>query len=372
MKNFMVNSDSDVNTSTMSYLELLQRTLSQKSVILITTSIFLLGGILIAATSHKEYESTAVILSESDEEGLGLNQLGGLAGMAGLNLNMGVQNKSSFSPEMYPDVLKSRAFLATLLDEEFYFESVDSSYSLKQYYLEERPGNIVSKSFKFIFSIPNRIITLFKTTEEPAPITSDEVEESGLIKYSSEDEYVIGQLRKRINIDKQKQMLTLSVQAPEASIAAELNEIVLSRLKDYAINYKTDKQRQNLEFIEERAKEAEERYREAQMILASFRDANQAIVSQKARTREEFLQTEFNVAFNVYNTLKQEEEQARIQLKKETPLFTVFEPAVVPLNNSEPKVSLIIMMALFLGLFFGFALAIVIVLKDFIQNSFKV
>lgn len=364
--------DSNDKIGSMSYLELIHRILSKKLIILIVAALFLIGGILIATTSHIEYESIAVILSESEEGGLGLNQLGGFAGMAGLNLNLGSQSRSSFSPEMYPQVLSSKSFLATLLDEEFYFESKGSNYSLKQYYLEERPGNIVSKSFKFILSLPNRTINLFKPTVESAPESTDEVAESGLIKYSSEDEYVIGQLRERIEIEKQKQMMTLKVKAPEASISAELNQVVLERLVDFATDYKTEKQRLNLEFVEERTREAEERFRESQMTLASFRDANQGIVSQKARTREEFLQAEFNVAFNVYNTLKQEEEQARIQLKKETPLFTVFEPAVVPLGNAEPKVSLIIMMSLFLGLFFGFAIAVLIVLKDFIQNSFKV
>ncbi|HSJ66588.1 MAG TPA: GNVR domain-containing protein [Anditalea sp.] len=369
--NFMINSNSDVHTDTISYLELLQRIIAKKYIILITASIFLIGGILIAATSHKEYESISVILSEADDGGSGLGQLGGFAGMAGLNLNLGSQNRSSFSPEMYPDVLKSRTFLATLLEEEFYFASRGQIYTLKQYYLEERPGNVVSKSFSFILSLPNRFINLFTPAKETVPLSNTEVEESRLVKFTSQDEYVIGQLRKRIDIDKQKQMMTLKVKAPEATISAELNEIVLSRLKNYATNYKTEKQRVNLEFVEERTKEAEDKFREAQMMLASFRDANQGMVSQRARTREEFLQAEFNVAFNVYNTLKQESEQTRIQLKKETPLFTIFEPAVVPLGNAEPKVSLIIMMSLFLGLFLGFAIAVLIVLKDFITNSFR-
>lgn len=141
---------------------------------------------------------------------------------------------------------------------------------------------------------------------------------------------------------------------PEPMIAAQVNYLVLESLIAYVIEYKTEKQRLNLEFVEERVAESEEKFEQAQMKLASFRDSNQGIISQRLQTREEHLQFEFNIAFNVYNTLKQELEQSTIQLKKETPVFTVLEKAAIPLGPSKPNKPFILIFSIFLGLFLGF------------------
>ncbi|MGX7836021.1 hypothetical protein ACWKSR_12795, partial [Campylobacter fetus subsp. venerealis] len=80
-------------------------------------------------------------------------------------------------------------------------------------------------------------------------------------------------------------------------------------------------------FVQERVLEAEGKFQEAQLKLASFRDSNQGIISRRALTKEEQLEFEFNISYNIYNTLKQELEQSTIQMKKETPVFTVMEKA---------------------------------------------
>ena len=75
-------------------------------------------------------------------------------------------------------------------------------------------------------------------------------------------------------------------------------------------------------------------------------------------TKEEQLQFEFNISFNIYNTLKQELEQATIQLKRETPVFTVMEKASIPLGPSKPNKPLIIVFSMFLGFFVGVLYAV--------------
>ncbi len=58
--------------------------------------------------------------------------------------------------------------------------------------------------------------------------------EEAFLRVVSTDEYVISQLRNRINIDNDKRLITLRVKAPEPLIAAQLNVIVLDRLISYA------------------------------------------------------------------------------------------------------------------------------------------
>jgi len=81
-------------------------------------------------------------------------------------------------------------------------------------------------------------------------------------------------------------------------------------------------------------------------------------VSRRAMTKEEQLQFEFNIAFNIYNSMEQELEQAKIQLKKDTPIFTIMEKASIPLGPSKPNKPLIIIFSLFLGFFVGILFSI--------------
>ncbi|WP_332910185.1 hypothetical protein [Algoriphagus boritolerans] len=144
------------------------------------------------------------------------------------------------------------------------------------------------------------------------------------MRLTSQELFAIGELKKRILIEQKGKLIRLNVSMPEPLIAAQVNSMVLERLIAYVTEYKVGRQRKNIEFIEERVMEMEQKFNEAQMKLASFRDSNQGLVSQRARTREEQLQFEFSIAYNVYNSLKQELEQAAIQLKKRDTYFHSF------------------------------------------------
>jgi uncharacterized protein involved in exopolysaccharide biosynthesis len=68
-----------------------------------------------------------------------------------------------------------------------------------------------------------------------------------------------------------------------------------------------------------------------------------------ARTEEEKLQSEYNIAYNVYNELAKQREQARIQVKEDTPVLSVIKPVVVPVEKSKPKRIMILAIWIFLG-----------------------
>jgi uncharacterized protein involved in exopolysaccharide biosynthesis len=65
------------------------------------------------------------------------------------------------------------------------------------------------------------------------------------------------------------------------------------------------------------------------------------------------LQSEFSIATNVYDELAKQLEQAKIQVKEVTPVFSVLEPAVVPHKKTKPKKGTIMIFWLFLGLVTG-------------------
>ena len=92
------------------------------------------------------------------------------------------------------------------------------------------------------------------------------------------------------------------------------------------------------------------------------------IISSSYRTEQERLKNEMTLTFNVYNTLAQKLEQDKLRVQEETPVYTVIEPATVPLKASSPKKALILVGFVFLALFGCIGYLFV---KDMFVSAFK-
>jgi uncharacterized protein involved in exopolysaccharide biosynthesis len=371
MKNTDNHSKADID---MNYLELLSLILRRKRVILYFALLGLVIGLLIAYTTPKEYQTTIVTISESEVSGQNLGQMGALAGLAGINMPQ-IGPQSAITPEMYPEIVGSKDFLHKLMKEKFYFQTKGREMTLEEYYVEERPANVVQKSLNYIMGLPYYLTQLLQNNSEPeeaivVPYPSETLSDPDQPKYitiSSQEIYALNQLKKRINIDVSKKVITIRVSMPEALIAAQVNVMVMEELINFVTDYWKLKQTTNFSFVTESLVEAEAKFKEAQNNLAAFRDLNQGIISQRARVKEEQLQSEYNIAFNVFNTLRQELEQSNIQLKRQRPVFTTLEKASVPLGNSIPNKPLIIIVCLFLGMIFG----LIILVMSIMYKSLK-
>ncbi len=65
--------------------------------------------------------------------------------------------------------------------------------------------------------------------------------------------------------------------------------------------------------------------------------------------RREELQSQYELAFNLYNTLSQQLQQKRLQVQEQTPVFSILQPVSVPLSKSAPNRTLIVIVAGILG-----------------------
>ncbi len=70
--------------------------------------------------------------------------------------------------------------------------------------------------------------------------------------------------------------------------------------------------------------------------LAVFDDKNQNVVTSLAKTERQKLQYDYDLAYEVYKSLAQQLEEGKIKVKEETPVFTIIEPIVIPIQKSEP------------------------------------
>ena len=142
-------------------------------------------------------------------------------------------------------------------------------------------------------------------------------------------------LRQKItaSLDEESGIVSVSVTLPDNVAAAAVTEYTITELTEYLTEYRTEKVLRDLTFVEEQLATAEDRFEEAQLTLAEFRDSNQGMLSAKAQTEEQRLNSEYQIAFNLYNGLTQQYEEAKLKVLEETPVFKTLEAVQVPLED---------------------------------------
>ena len=117
--------------------------------------------------------------------------------------------------------------------------------------------------------------------------------------------------------------------------------------------------------------ETSQKFEEAQQRLASFRDRNKNVSLATAKAEEERLTSQYNLVYGVYSELSKQLEQSKIQVKQETPVFTIIEPISVPTKKSKPNRPLILFLGILLGGIFGVASVSVKGFSDSVKKAWK-
>lgn len=166
-----------------------------------------------------------------------------------------------------------------------------------------------------------------------------------------EEAGIVGALGRRIDVsvDKKTYMITLSVTMQDPLIAATLTDTVMDRLQQYITDYRTSKARVDLEFAQQLYDEARQKYYEAQQAYADFVDMNQNLSFLSVQTRQERLQNEMNLAYNLYNQTAQQLQLAKAKVQESTPVYAVIQEATVPLRASKPSKPMILIGFVFLA-----------------------
>ncbi len=340
----------------------------KKSVLFIAlfTTLFAVIGYFAKITSPKEFESTCVLY----------NELGGaspnsssqaLALLTGANSGNGTGESSG--GDLYQLILTNKPFLLELAKTPIYFDNPKKTITLEQYFDKELELDVVERSIKAITNIPSTVKGWMSNTPKAAfpkkSLISDTAISNQLkgsfannvyiADLTSEDRKIIGILAPRIKLTQSGKLSTLNIKMPEAILSAAVNKVVLELLIKYAIRFKASKQLENVEFLEARTAEAEVKYRESQQKVARFKDNNYNVIFQSVQTQENVLQNNFILYSGIYNQLVTQLEQAKIQLKKDSPLFTVVEPVYIPdqIATDNSKIVSFLIKGFLIGLLFA-------------------
>ncbi len=316
-----------------------------RKVIIVALVAGLFIGLAFALLTPKAYTVSSTMVPQVSSKQTSLGGLSSLAAMAGFNLDIS-GGAGPLSPVIYPQIINSVPFQLELMNTPFNFQEVTTPVSIFQYYTEIAKPGVLSQVKKYTLGLP---FVILKAIRGQVDENTEGVD--NLISLSLEQEEIRKILDENISLDaySKEGYLTLSVTMPEARTAAEVALKAQEMLQRYITEFKIAKAADQLRFVEERFEEKKAEFEKAQTRLAAFRDRNKNVSSALARTEEERLQSEYNIAYNVYNELAKQLEQARIQVKEDTPVLSVIKPVVVPVKKSKPNRPMILVIWVFLG-----------------------
>jgi len=320
-----------------------------RKIIIRTVIIFGVLGIIIALATPNQFTASTTIVPQLSSQRSSLGGLSSLAAMAGFDLNMNLET-SELSPYVYPQIVESVPFQVEIMKTPFTFSDVEKPVSLFEYYNEYKKGKegFFSVIMKYTIGLPGVIMKAVKGKKEETVIFDNE---SKTIRLSKEEEAIRKMVEGSVTLEANDKegYLILSATMHEAKLASDVAQKGQELLQRYITEFKIEKTSAQLKFIEERYNEKKKEFEKAQSNLAAFRDRNKNVTSALARTDEERLQNEYQLAFEVYSQLAQQLEQARIRVKEDTPVFAIVKPVTVPLERSKPNRKMIVLIWGFLG-----------------------
>ncbi len=322
-------------------------------------------GIIVALSIPKEYVSTIALAPEAKPSSP-MGNMGALAAMAGVNLNQ--SSDDAISPELYPNIMNSTPFLIGLLDIEVRDKKKEIQTNLFNYLDKEQS----IAWWNYILAIPAKIRGGVSRNEV---IVQESLDLNNIerrrIELSPKQNAIIENLKARINVsvDKKTGIITLSSMMQSPEISAYIADTVTSYLQNYIIKYRTQKARKDLAFSQKLYQEAQENYYKAQQEYNIYIDKNLDIVSARYGATKERLQNEVTLTYGVYNQMAQQLQMAKVKVQDTTPVYTIIQPAIVPLIPDKPKKKLIVIGFVFTA-FIGAVTGILT--REFLKNSFNI
>lgn len=318
----------------------------------------LLIGLIIAFSIPKEYVSTAIMVPEASEnKGGGLSSI---ATMAGFNVNSSL-GADAICPDIYPNIVKSTPFITGVFNVPVKIgkEAIDTTLYSYLYDYQRVPW------WSTIVALPqNALLWCISAFCDK----QDLIDERNLMSLTKDENCVAQDLSERITIqiDKNTGLISLSVRMQNPKIAAAITNIVIDNLQEYITKYRTNKARQDFAFQEKLYLRKKKEYEMAQSNYSKFADANKNIILMSYKAEQIRLEHEMNLAYQVYSSVVQQLQFAEAKVQEITPVYSIIEPAIVPIYASKPNKPLILAGALFLT-FVGCSLWIILG-KEIVDN----
>ena len=323
-----------------------------RKIVIKWTCIFMGIGLFVALFMPRKYKVETVMVPQMESSSK--SSLSSLASLAGFDLST-MGNSSDLSPLIYPQIVESVPFRMELMYTPLHYEDVDTAVSMFTYKYEIGKINIIEAIAKYTIGLPYTIkkaLTGKKEIVLPEGVGGAAGSGSPKLLVVTRDEMdLLDDLKDQITlmVDKKEGYVKLTVKGRERIQTAELALKAQQLLQDEITRFKIEKSQSELDYIQARYDEVkqEAEYYQERVAVITDRSQNMATTSDKIELSR--MQTKYSIANSIYNEMAKQLEQAKMQVKKNTPVFTIIQPVKVPNKSANSKTKILILWTFFGG-----------------------
>lgn len=315
-------------------IEILKKLFKSRKLILYISTLFVIIGIMVSLILPVKYSSSTVFIPQSQETNT--SSLSGVASLVGINLGSSSVG-GDIPPTMYPKIGNSPKFKRLLLEK-----------------LIDKKKNLTLKEF---------LVKYYKIEKKDiSPASSIHMTE-----LEEECFKIISQILS-INVNQKDGFITIISTMPNAEYSTIIAKASKEILQNIIIENKIETARQNLNFSEKQLVEKKMEFDEIQSKLAYFSDSNLNTVNSFVINEKDKLEAEFQIISAVVTELAKQVEQAKLQVTKDTPVFSTIREPLVPNSRTSPNRTQLVIIFSILGFILSCSY---ILLKDLIINIFN-
>ena len=302
----------------ISLWEVLAVLLRRRGTIVVTTVLVTAAAVVFTLTRADTFTTQASFRPQGSDASA--SQLMALASQFGVRIPGGTANEE-VSPAFYADLLASREILYRVVSSPFEVEGVGTA----------------------------SLADLFEIEEDSEELRLEEAIE-GL------REQVLS-----IQTGRETGIVTLEVQTEWPDLSQEIAQRLLDEIARFNLHTRQSQAAAERVFIQERVDSARDALLAAESSMQSFLQANRQWENSPDLTfQHDRLERDTSLRQQVYTTLVQSFEQARISEVRDTPVITVLQSPFSPPGPDENRLLLVIALGIVLGGMAGVVLAFVV------------
>ncbi|MDC3301304.1 Wzz/FepE/Etk N-terminal domain-containing protein [Flavobacteriaceae bacterium] len=329
-------------------IELIKKVYDEKKLILKVTLFAIVLGIVNALSQPNQFTSSTTFIPQlSSGVKTGGSSLGGLASLAGINLGV-MGSSSEFPPTLYPQVVESVGFKLDLLASTINLNNEE--IFVKDYFSNQEGSsfNILGTIKKYTIGLPSLVLGSFNSQDVA-------LSKSEIFSVTKEDQELFGKVDGKLSllINDKEGFITISFTDSDKNIAAQITLIAQNLLQKKIIEFKNQSSNEMLDFATKQYYENKSSYEKLQDKRAIFVDKNINISSSLFQNKLDRIESEVNISESIVQQLASQVEKAKLQVNKDTPVFTTIQPVTIPFERSAPKRSQIVIVFGFLGIIFS-------------------
>ena len=314
-------------------LPLLANLYKHKWLVLITTFIFGVIGIITAFTADRDYTASEVVVPEQEQD-MKSSLMNSLSSFMDLTSATG-SDVGAYNVTIFPEMATSKPFLASLL-------------TVKVMPSEKNKIRLARNKKEFTlydyYTDPSRITFSDKIMGGIKKILSSEkAEPKGDINkidnthYTKEQEDLISSLGKKVDIviNKKTGITPISFTSDDPAVSQQIADTISCRLQAMVFNYKTLKAKEKLKYYTKISDEARTRLIRLQKKYAAAADENFFVELQSIKSNIDRIEQDAILAQDAYNTIEKQRISSLMEVQDAKPVFVVLEPASYP-NKPKP------------------------------------